>query len=94
MKFERATRTIEFEFEKSETYTIRRTRTVVEQWCSDCGGEVKMSKPEDAARIIGVSTRKIYSEIEDGKTHFTESADGSLMVCLWSLGKPAQPEII
>lgn len=87
MKFETATRTIEFEFEKSETFTIRRTRTIVVQWCGNCGSEVKMSKPEDAAVIVGLSTRAVYSGIEAGNTHFTESPDGSLMVCLRSLAK-------
>ena len=94
MKFETATRTIEFEFEKKETYTIRRTRTIVAQWCGDCGGEVKMSSPEDAATIVGLSTRSIYSGVEAGLTHFTESPDGSLMVCLHSLAENgASPQL-
>jgi hypothetical protein len=87
MKIETTTQTIEFTVEKSETLTIRRSRKIEVVWCGECGYEVRMSKPEDAARISGVSTRKIYSRIEAGNTHFAESSDGSLMVCLRSLNE-------
>jgi hypothetical protein len=44
-----------------------------------------MIAPEHAARIAGVSTRKIYAWIEAGTVHFAESPDGSLLICLDSL---------
>ncbi|MEQ1606601.1 MAG: hypothetical protein ABL999_17205 [Pyrinomonadaceae bacterium] len=85
MKSETRIRTVELSVEKCETYTIRRTRTTVTRWCGVCESQVEMSKPEDAARITGVTTRRIYSGIEAGNTHFAESADGSLMICLRSI---------
>jgi hypothetical protein len=86
MKFSAAKRTFEFSVEKSETYTFRRLSRLVVRWCGDCGSEVEMSKPDAASEITGISTRKIYSGIEDGATHFTELPDGSLLVCLRSIG--------
>ena len=44
-----------------------------------------MIAPEQAARIAGVSTRKIYAWVEAGKLHFAESPDRSLLICLESL---------
>jgi hypothetical protein len=44
-----------------------------------------MIAPEHAARIAGVSTRKIYAWVEAGKLHFAESPDQSLLICLESL---------
>lgn len=87
MKNETTTRTIEFTIEKSETFTIRRIRKIAAVWCSHCGCEVRMSSPEDAAHITGVSTRRIYSRIEAGSAHFAESAAGVLMVCHRSLSE-------
>ena len=87
MKTETATRTIEFTVETSETYTIRRTRKIVAGWCNGCGREVRMSTPEEAAHITGITTRKIYSAIEAGNTHFAETAEGRLMVCHRSLSE-------
>lgn len=94
MKFGTSKRTFEFTVEKSESYTIQRTFRITALWCRNCGYETRMSRPEDAARITGISTRKIYTQIEDGKAHFTESPDGSLMVCLRSLCEhPAKPKL-
>ena len=81
------TTTIELTVETSETLTIRRLRNIESVWCSRCGCQARMSIPEDAARITGVSTRKIYSGIEAGDMHFNESAEGVLLVCLSSLGE-------
>ena len=86
MKFRTAKRSFEFTVEKSETFTVRRITKTVAVLCDTCGRETEMSKPDTAAEITGISTRKIYSGIESGNVHFTESADGSLMVCLRSMG--------
>lgn len=88
MKIEKTTEIFEISVEKSETFVIRRHREIVFGWCNGCGSEVRMSKPEEAAQIIGVSTRKIYSEIEAGNTHFAELADGVLLVCHRWLSDP------
>jgi len=85
MKFEATARTFELTVETSESVTIRRIRKIASQWCPGCGRDTRMSKPEDAATLTGITARKIYAEIEDGLAHFTQSTDGSLMVCLRSL---------
>ncbi len=85
MKSEARTHTIEFSVEKYETFSIRRGRPITYVRCSGCRCKVQMLSPEDAAKLIGISTRKIYSDVEAGKTHFVESADGSIIVCLDSL---------
>lgn len=94
MKIEATKQSIEFTFEKSETLTVRRTREIVARWCRDCGREVRMSPPEDAARITGVTARKIYSGIESGNIHFAELGEGMLLVCLRSMDETrAEPQL-
>ncbi len=85
MKIEKTTEIFEISVEKSETFVIRRHREIVFGWCNGCRREVRMSKPEDAAQITGISTRQIYSAIEAGNTHFNESIEGVLLVCINSL---------
>ncbi len=52
-----------------------------------------MLRPEDAAEIMGISTRKIYAGIEDGTMHYTEAVDGSLLVCIRSVpNSPSGPQ--
>jgi len=78
----------------------RRTRVVVETrqvwaisrqgmpdryWCSACAREVRMITPEEAATILRLSPRIIYSWIEAAKVHYTEQPEGLLLVCLDSL---------
>lgn len=87
MKYKTTARTIEYTFETRETYTISRPNKMQRMWCGECGRETAMSAPESAAAITGITTRKIYAEIESGKTHFNEASDGSLMVCLSSVCK-------
>jgi excisionase family DNA binding protein len=44
-----------------------------------------MVTPDEAAAVVGVSTRTIYRWIEAEKLHFTETAGGLLTICLNSL---------
>ncbi len=44
-----------------------------------------MITPEHAARIAGVSARRIYAWAESGKLHFAETPEGSLLICLDSI---------
>ena len=59
----------------------------VTAWCETCGARVRMLMPEEAARLAGVTTRTIYRRAEDGRVHFTETADGALLICSGSLEK-------
>jgi len=44
-----------------------------------------MCTPEEAAVLTHVSTRTIYRRVEAGRVHFTETAEGLLLVCLNSI---------
>ena len=53
--------------------------------CPDCGAEVLMLMPQEAARIAQVSVRDINRSVEAGQVHFLETAEGLLLVCMNSL---------
>jgi len=61
--------------------------------CPVCRQKVVMVTPEHAARIAGVSTRMIYAWAESGKLHFTETREGSLLVCPDSLPIATLPTV-
>lgn len=42
---------------------------------------------DESARAVGVSERAICRRIEAGSLHFTETADGRVLICLNSLLK-------
>ena len=80
----KTTRTIELTVERSEFF-IRRSQRTVSAWCAECGGQVAVAAPEEAARATGTSARTIYRRIEAGTIHFMETPEGCLLVCLVSL---------
>lgn len=44
-----------------------------------------MLTPEEAAQLAEITTRTIYRRAEAGRVHFTETADGALLICCNSL---------
>jgi excisionase family DNA binding protein len=44
-----------------------------------------MITPEEAAAILRLTPRTIYSWVEAAKIHFTEQPEGHLLICLDSL---------
>lgn len=60
---------------------VRRAGVSVQIACADCGGEVLMVTPDEAALAVGVSARTIYRWVEQNKIHFRESTSGALVVC-------------
>ncbi len=78
---------------------MRRTETIIEthevwvvkrpgrtRWlCGQCIGQAEMFTPSEAAMIRSVSQLTIYRWVESGHTHFLETPDGGLFVCLSSL---------
>lgn len=89
MKTEKTTQTIELTIEKSETFIVHTPGKIFSAWCSACRNDVSTARPDDAARLAGMSTRAIYAGIEAGQVHFSESQDGTLFVCIDSLSQPA-----
>ena len=51
--------------------------------CEKCGEMVEMVMPDEAAAIVGISSRAIYRAIESEEIHFIETAQ--IFVCHKSL---------
>jgi hypothetical protein len=58
---------------------IRKSRAAFFAACAEC--DATLHSPEEAALVLGKRTRDIYREIENGTRHFTELANGELLVC-------------
>jgi hypothetical protein len=72
---------IEITVEKRRLIVLRRARASGLDWCADCGEQVAMLTPDQAATIANVSSRTIYRRVEAGEMHYTETAEGFLLVC-------------
>jgi excisionase family DNA binding protein len=81
----RRKRRTEITVETERVVVIRQNRSVVHAWCAACAQHVTMLTAEEAARLVGVTRRTIYALVEAGNTHFSESRDGALFICLKSL---------
>lgn len=91
MKKERRTE-IRLVTERSITIQSSRALTAL---CRQCGREVQMFTPGQAALISGLRAREIYRRAEAGAVHFTETVEGLLLVCLDSLlGDQAGAELV
>ena len=60
-------RRIEITVEKRRLIVLRRARARVLDWCADCGEQVAMLTPDQAATIARVSSRTIYRRVEAGE---------------------------
>ena len=71
---------------KTERTLVFRSRGSVRvEWCAECGAEVGMVSVDGAAREAGVSELAIYKLVEEHALHFSEDAEGRVLVCLNSL---------
>lgn len=75
----------EITVETNQTVVIRQQSRFVRAWCDGCTQPVKLVTAEEAAALAGVTARAIYAFVEAKKVHFTETPDGSLLICLNSL---------
>jgi hypothetical protein len=71
--------------ETSEILIIKRNRTFVRSWCEDCGREVSMLPPQEAALLTGYDVKTIYSMMENQHTHFCYLKSETPYICLRSL---------
>lgn len=71
--------------ETSETFIIKRNRTFVRAWCEDCGREVNMVSPVEAALLTGYDVKAISSMMENQHIHFSYLKAETPSVCLRSL---------
>ena len=67
------------------TYVFRNHDSARAGWCAECGEEVGVVGVDAAAREVGVSELSIYKLVEARAVHFSEDAEGRLLVCLNSL---------
>ncbi|HMS38838.1 MAG TPA: hypothetical protein PKE69_01335 [Pyrinomonadaceae bacterium] len=75
----------EFLIETREIYIVRRKRYFVRTWCDDCGQEVSMLSPTEAARLMCQDPKNIYSLIDKKHIHFRYLKEETPLVCLRSL---------
>lgn len=80
-----SSRRTEVLIETHEVWVIRRPGQASAAWCGGCAAHVLMLPPEAAAHLLDVTPRAIYRWVEAGRIHFTEEADGALLICLASL---------
>lgn len=80
-----AKRRLEITFERERLLVVSRRRVSVTAWCEGCGRRALLTTPEGAAELSGLTARAVYRRVEEGSVHFTETADGMLLVCLDSL---------
>ncbi|MEW6126665.1 MAG: hypothetical protein AB1757_06465 [Acidobacteriota bacterium] len=77
-------RHVEIKLKTERTISIKSSRSLT-TFCEPCGKEVQMFTPGQAALISGLTSREVYHRVEVGGVHFTETAEGLLLVCLESL---------
>jgi len=70
-----------------EEAVIRSLKGPVVAWCPQCAENVRMLDAHEAAVAAGVSSRAIYCDVEAGRLHFVDTGDGTLVICLNSLGR-------
>jgi hypothetical protein len=72
--------------ETTEVYVIKHRRHFIRTWCEDCGREVSLVPPSEAALLTFREPEAIYSLIDERKVHFRFfAADQTPFICLTSL---------
>ncbi|HEX8139605.1 MAG TPA: hypothetical protein VF544_18745 [Pyrinomonadaceae bacterium] len=73
--------------ETERVILIRRRRRERKRvlWCEACGAESLMLTMEEAAALLGVTSRQVLRWAEAGSLHWTEPEAGALLICRTSL---------
>jgi len=74
-----------------EVVILRTNRRQPRISCQQCQGDTVMITPEEAKELAKTSAREIYRWVETGQIHYTESPDGSLLVCPDSILRMLKP---
>src|SRR5260370_8441334 len=84
LKRKRIVRTAEVTIETEESVVLRTAKgqQTSLMWCPACCRQVEMVTPEQAAQIVGVSTRTISRWVEAENLHFNEVPNRPPLVCL------------
>jgi hypothetical protein len=78
------TRNTEITIEVEESVSIRQPRTLLAH-CAGCQKQMRMIAANEAAMIVGLSTREVCRLVEDGQLHFIEDQNRLLFICVASL---------
>jgi hypothetical protein len=81
----RTTKRTEITIETDRIVVLSRRTVSVVSWCNECSQRTKMVTVDEAATIAGVTSRTMYRWADAEKLHFTETAEGVLMICFSSL---------
>jgi hypothetical protein len=80
-------RTTKVTIETERVFTFRNYERQQSGWCLECGAETQMATVAHAARQADLNELAIYQLLDGGALHFSEDADGRILVCLNSLLK-------
>jgi hypothetical protein len=83
----KALRTTKLLIETERVVTFRNSERQQPGWCVGCATETQMASVGYAAREAGLSELAIYQLLDARALHFSEDADGRILVCLNSLMK-------
>ena len=71
--------------ETTEVYVIKHRRSFIRTWCEDCGREVSLIPPSEAALLTFQETEAIYTLMEENRVHFRLFGNQTPFICLTSL---------
>ena len=71
--------------ETTEVYVIKHRRSFIRSWCEDCGREVSLVPPSEAALLAFQEPDAIYSLVDERKVHFRYFGEKTPFICLASL---------
>ena len=80
-----AKKTTRITVKTERVWVISRRQPAASGWCPDCATEVTLVTAQAAAARAGLGLRALCRLVEEGRLHFTETADQSLWICLNSL---------
>jgi hypothetical protein len=84
-------RTTEITMETTEYIFARKTAHPVLGWCAECGAQVRLVRPEEAAQRAGVSEGELLRRIVEQRIHTVNTISG-LAICAESLEKNSPAE--
>jgi hypothetical protein len=85
-------KTTRLTIESERVYIFRRHKAVRRARCDQCAAMVGFVTAEEATALLRINARTFYRRVEEGSVHFTETTDGSLLICLNSLGGDELPQ--
>lgn len=71
--------------ETTEVFVIKHRRHFIRTWCEDCGREVSLIPPSEAALLTFQETDAIYSLMNENRVHFRFFGEQTPFICLPSL---------